>query len=154
MRLKDKIAIITGGGSGIGLSTAHAFCKEGAKVVLFGRRKDKLDKAAEEIGSFALPIQGDLDIAAQGVAGAIFFNQGQCCCAGSRLLLHKDIYEFNITDVIESISNKMVHRHPHVFKEKNLETPDQVVTQCAVNSAINTSFKALMTVLSPFILTS
>ena len=60
MRLKDKIAIITGGGSGIGLSTAHAFSKEGAKVVLFGRRKDKLEKAAEEIGSFALPIQGDM----------------------------------------------------------------------------------------------
>ena len=37
--------------------------------------------------------------------------------------------EFNIADVIESISNKMVHRHPHVFKEKNLETPEQVVTQ-------------------------
>ena len=37
--------------------------------------------------------------------------------------------EFDITDVIESISNKMVHRHPHVFKEKNLETPDQVVNQ-------------------------
>ena len=60
MRLKDKIAIITGGGSGIGLSTAHTFCKEGAKVVLFGRRKDKLEKAAGEIGSFALPIQGDM----------------------------------------------------------------------------------------------
>ncbi|MEC9423178.1 MAG: SDR family oxidoreductase [Nitrospinota bacterium] len=60
MRLKDKIAVITGGASGIGLSTAHAFCKEGAKVVLFGRQKDKLEKAAEEIGSFALPIQGDM----------------------------------------------------------------------------------------------
>ena len=60
MRLKDKIAIITGGGSGIGLSTAYAFCKEGAKVVLFGRRKDTLEKAAEEIGNFALPIQGDM----------------------------------------------------------------------------------------------
>ena len=61
MRLKDKIAIITGGGSGIGLSTAHAFCKEGAKVVLFGRRKDKLEKAAEKIGGLALPIQGDMN---------------------------------------------------------------------------------------------
>ena len=61
MRLKDKIAIITGGGSGIGLSTANAFCKEGAKVALFGRRKDKLEKAAEEIGSCALPIQGDMN---------------------------------------------------------------------------------------------
>ncbi len=37
--------------------------------------------------------------------------------------------EFNITDVLESISHKMVHRHPHVFKEENLETPEEVVTQ-------------------------
>ena len=37
--------------------------------------------------------------------------------------------EFNITDVVESISAKMVHRHPHVFKEENLETPEEVVTQ-------------------------
>ena len=37
--------------------------------------------------------------------------------------------EFNITDVLESISHKMVHLHPHVFKEENLETPEEVVTQ-------------------------
>jgi len=60
MRLKNKTAIITGGGSGIGLATAHAFHKEGAKVVLFGRRKEKLQNATKEIGSNALPIQGDM----------------------------------------------------------------------------------------------
>jgi len=60
MRLKDKTAIITGGGSGIGLSTAHAFCKEGAKVILFGRQKEKLQKAAKEIGSSVISIQGDM----------------------------------------------------------------------------------------------
>ena len=37
--------------------------------------------------------------------------------------------EFNITDVVESISYKMVHRNPHVFKKENLETPEEVVTQ-------------------------
>ena len=35
----------------------------------------------------------NLDVAATGVAGAIFFNHGQCCCAGSRLLVHKNVYE-------------------------------------------------------------
>ena len=45
MRLKDKTAIITGGGTGIGLATARAFYQEGAKIILFGRRKEKLEKA-------------------------------------------------------------------------------------------------------------
>ena len=60
MRLKDKTAIITGGGSGIGLATARAFCKEGAKVILFGRRKEKLISAAEELGDSVLIVQGDM----------------------------------------------------------------------------------------------
>jgi len=60
MRLKDKTAIITGGGSGIGLATARAFCKEGAKVILFGRRKEKLISAADELGDSVLIIQGDM----------------------------------------------------------------------------------------------
>jgi NAD(P)-dependent dehydrogenase (short-subunit alcohol dehydrogenase family) len=60
MRLKDKTAIITGGGSGIGLATARAFCKEGAKVILFGRRKENLVSAAKELGDSALIVQGDM----------------------------------------------------------------------------------------------
>ncbi|MFT4578218.1 MAG: meso-butanediol dehydrogenase/(S,S)-butanediol dehydrogenase/diacetyl reductase [Nitrospinales bacterium] len=60
MRLKDKTAIITGGGSGIGLATARAFCKEGAKVILFGRRKEKLVSAADELGDSVLIVQGDM----------------------------------------------------------------------------------------------
>ena len=60
MRLKDKTAIITGGGSGIGLATARAFCKEGAKVILFGRRKEKLISAANELGDSVLIVQGDM----------------------------------------------------------------------------------------------
>ena len=60
MRLKDKIAIITGGGTGIGLATARAFCQEGAKVILFGRRKEKLEKAVEKLGGSAIIVQGDM----------------------------------------------------------------------------------------------
>ena len=60
MRLKDKIAIITGGGTGIGLATARAFCQEGAKVILFGRRKEKLEKAVEKLGGSTIIVQGDM----------------------------------------------------------------------------------------------
>ena len=60
MRLKDKTAIITGGGTGIGLATASAFCQEGAKVILFGRRKEKLEKAVEKLGGSAIIVQGDM----------------------------------------------------------------------------------------------
>ncbi len=47
----------------------------------------------------------NLDMAAQGVAGAIFFNHGQCCAAGSRLLVHKNIYEDLIGRVAELANN-------------------------------------------------
>ena len=60
MRLKDKTAIITGGGTGIGLATASDFCQEGAKVILFGRRKEKLEKAVEKLGGSAIIVQGDM----------------------------------------------------------------------------------------------
>ena len=60
MRLKDKIAVITGGGSGIGLATARVFSKEGAKIVLFGRRKEKLEKAVDDLNGSAIFVQGDM----------------------------------------------------------------------------------------------
>ena len=60
MRLKDKIAIITGVVTGIGLATSRAFCQEGAKVILFGRRKEKLEKAIEKLGGSAIIVQGDM----------------------------------------------------------------------------------------------
>jgi len=47
--MEGKIAIITGGGSGIGKAIAEIFCKEGCTVIITGRTKEKLDKVAEEM---------------------------------------------------------------------------------------------------------
>ncbi len=58
--LKGKIAVITGGNSGIGLATAKLFAKEGAQLVITGRRKPELDAAVAQIGPDALGVQGDV----------------------------------------------------------------------------------------------
>lgn len=58
-RLANKIAIVTGATSGIGLSTARLFAAEGARVYITGRRKDALDEAVATIGHGAVGIQAD-----------------------------------------------------------------------------------------------
>lgn len=59
-RLNGKIAVITGGNSGIGLATAIRFATEGAQVVIVWRRQQELDNALRLIGPEAIAIQGDI----------------------------------------------------------------------------------------------
>jgi NAD(P)-dependent dehydrogenase (short-subunit alcohol dehydrogenase family) len=59
-RLDGKIAVITGGNSGIGLATAQRFVQEGAFVFITGRRQDELDKAVKQIGNNVKGVQSDV----------------------------------------------------------------------------------------------
>jgi NAD(P)-dependent dehydrogenase (short-subunit alcohol dehydrogenase family) len=59
-KLTGKVAVITGGSSGIGLATAKRFIKEGAYVYITGRRQSQLVKAKAELGSQVSTVQGDV----------------------------------------------------------------------------------------------
>jgi NAD(P)-dependent dehydrogenase (short-subunit alcohol dehydrogenase family) len=59
-RLQNKVAIITGGNSGIGKGIAEHFHKEGANVVIFGRNQKSLDQIKAELGDRVLTVQGDV----------------------------------------------------------------------------------------------
>lgn len=59
-KLEGKIAVVTGGNSGIGLATAKALVVEGAHVFVTGRRQAELDAAVVHIGNNVTPVQGDV----------------------------------------------------------------------------------------------
>lgn len=85
--LKDRIAVVTGGSSGIGLATAKAFADAGAHVVLIGRRPDALQAAADTIGKPVTLVHGDVsraedldrlyaEVAKRGKIDVLFANAG------------------------------------------------------------------------------
>ena len=86
-KLQGKVAVITGGSTGIGLATAQLFVKEGAHVFITGRRQNELDEAVKAIGHNVTGVQGDvanltdLDrlyeiVAKKGRVDIIFANAG------------------------------------------------------------------------------
>ena len=59
-RLANKVAVVTGANSGIGLATARLLIEEGANVIMVGRRPDAIDAAVAELGDRAIRLTGDL----------------------------------------------------------------------------------------------
>ena len=59
-KLQGKVAVITGGNSGIGLATAQRFVSDGAYVFITGRRQQELDAAVNHIGKNVMGVQGDV----------------------------------------------------------------------------------------------
>ncbi len=63
-QLTGKVAVVTGGNSGIGLATAERFAAEGARVFITGRRQAELDAAVKRVGHGAVGVQGDVAVPA------------------------------------------------------------------------------------------
>ncbi len=86
-KLRGKVAVITGGTTGIGLATAKLFVKEGAYVFITGRRQKELDEALKAIGSSVAGVNGDVtnladldrlyeSVKAKGRIDVLFANAG------------------------------------------------------------------------------
>ena len=108
-KLEGKVAVITGGNSGIGLATARRFVAEGAHVFITGRRQAELDEAVRQIGRNVTGVQGDVSNLAdldrlfgtvkqqQGRLDVLFANAGVLAVAPLGLITEEDFAKvFNI----------------------------------------------------------
>jgi NAD(P)-dependent dehydrogenase (short-subunit alcohol dehydrogenase family) len=121
-KLEGKIALVTGGSSGIGFATAHRFVKEGAHVYITGRRQRELDEAVTTIGRNVTGIEADVSnptdldrLYAQikrekGKLDTIFANAG----GGTRLPLgaitekqYHDTFDTNVKGVIFTVQKAL-----------------------------------------------
>jgi NAD(P)-dependent dehydrogenase (short-subunit alcohol dehydrogenase family) len=121
-KLDGKIAVITGGNSGIGLATAKVFVKEGARVYFTGRRQADLEAAAALLGPSATPAQGDVSNPADldrlysqiqrevGRVDVVFANAGFAALAplGSLTEEHVDnLLDVNVKGVIWTVQKAL-----------------------------------------------
>jgi NAD(P)-dependent dehydrogenase (short-subunit alcohol dehydrogenase family) len=123
-KLEGKIAVVTGGNSGIGLATAKLLGQEGAKIAISGRDQETLASAKKEIGGETLAIRsdvskpGDLDAFFSKVAEAfgkidiLFANAGVAKfapIADSPESLYDEVFDINVKGVFLTIQKALPH---------------------------------------------
>src|SRR6267154_1023826 len=121
-KLEGKIALITGGNSGIGLATAKRFVSEGAYVFITGRRDPELAAAVKEIGSNVTGVRGDVSnlgdldrLFAQverekGKLDIVFANAGVAKYAplgGITEELYDSIFDINVKGVLFTVQKAL-----------------------------------------------
>jgi NAD(P)-dependent dehydrogenase (short-subunit alcohol dehydrogenase family) len=126
-KLDGKIALITGGNSGIGLATARLFHAEGAQVVITGRNQKTLEAAAAELGDGVLAVQADVtdipalhDAVAKAVAtfgklDIVFANAGipgRTPVGQTSLATFEGIIRTNLTAVFFTVQAAAPHLNP------------------------------------------
>lgn len=127
-KLKNKVAVITGGGSGIGLATAREFIANGATVVIFERNKQSIDKATQELGSMSYGIQGDVTNLSDleklftetkskfGGIDIVFVNVGQgklAPIADTSETFFDDMMNVNLKGAYFSLQKAIAHLNPN-----------------------------------------
>ncbi len=121
-KLDGKIALVTGGNSGIGLATAKQFVKEGAYVYITGRREAELAAAVREIGGNVTSITGDVSKLAQldrlfaqikrekGRLHIVFANAGavkQSSLGNITEELYEEIFGINVKGLLFTVQNAL-----------------------------------------------
>jgi 3-oxoacyl-[acyl-carrier protein] reductase len=131
MRLSDRIALVTGGGSGIGRAIARRFAEEGARVVVNDVKKDAAERVAGELGKGALALPADVADSAQVRA---MFEEIERALGGLDVLVNNAgigstssgegarIREQTDTRIMESISGQGVQTHLDVTERMTDET--------------------------------
>src|ERR1700686_4036347 len=120
-KLQGKVAVITGGTTGIGLAAAKLFVREGAYVFITGRRQKELDEAVEAIGGNVTGIQGDVTkladldrlyetVKAKGQIDVVFANAGVAEIAplGSITEEHFDkLFDINVKGTLFTVQKAL-----------------------------------------------
>jgi NAD(P)-dependent dehydrogenase (short-subunit alcohol dehydrogenase family) len=141
MKLAGKVALVTGGNSGIGLATAKLFAQEGAKVVVTGRDRTTLDTAVLAIGYDVLAVQADVTkleqldrlyedaIAQFGKIDVLFANAGIgrfTPLSETTEAIYDEVFSINLKGLYFTVQKAVEHLNDHAAVVLNTSFLDKM----------------------------